>query len=110
MALGAGGACAERALDGGGGIPVWGHLLGPDAVLQGAFVRLGTEWDGFSAVPEEFIVQSDTVVALGRYSGTYKSTGRRFTAPFAHVGRLHRGKVVRFRQFTDTAVVDRAIR
>jgi ketosteroid isomerase-like protein len=92
------------------GVPYGGTYAGPDAVLKGVFVKLGTEWEGFSAVPEEFIVQRDTVVALGEYSGTFKSTGRRFAAPFAHVWNLQGGKVLRFRQYTDTAMVQRAIR
>ena len=52
------------------GFPLGGTYRGPDAVLSGVFMRLGTEWDGFAAVPHEFIDGGDTVVALGRYSGT----------------------------------------
>ena len=74
------------------------------------FMRLGTEWEDFSAVPHEFVVQGDKVVALGQYSGTYKITSKRFSAPFAHVWNLRNGKVVRFRQYTDTAVVQNALR
>lgn len=91
------------------GFPYAGTFVGPDAVLNGVFMRLGTEWDGFAAVPEEFVAQADTVVALGLYSGTYKATGRRFAAPFAHVWKLRDGKAVSFRQHTDTAVVLRAL-
>ena len=92
------------------GFPSGGTYLGPDAVLQGVFMRFAMEWDGFVAVPEEFVVQGGTVVALGEYRGTYKRTGRRFTAPFAHLWNLDGGKVVRFRQYTDTAVIERATR
>ena len=38
----------------------------------------------------------DTVVALGDYGGTYKATGKSFSAPFAHVWTLHDGKILRF--------------
>lgn len=92
------------------GFPYGGTYSGPEAVLKGVFMRLGTEWDGFSAVPNEFVVQGDTVVALGQYSGRYKSTGKGFSAPFAHVWSFESGRVVRFRQYTDTAVVQRAIK
>jgi hypothetical protein len=27
---------------------------GPEAILQNVFVRLGTEWDGFTVTPKEF--------------------------------------------------------
>ena len=92
------------------GFPYGGTYVGPEAVLMNVFMRLGTEWDGFSAVPQEFVAQGDTVVSLGQYGGTYKTTGKKFSAPFAHVWNLRDGKVVRFRQHTDTAVVQKALR
>jgi uncharacterized protein len=92
------------------GFPYAGTYSGPDGVLNGVFLRLASEWDGFSAVPHEFVVQGDTVVSLGQYGGTYKMTGKRFSAPFAHVWNLRNGKVVRFRQYTDTAVVQDALK
>jgi len=49
-------------------------------------------------------------VALGEYSGTYKATGTRFSAPFAHVWKLRGDRVVAFRQYTDTALVQKALR
>lgn len=86
------------------GGPYGGLSVGPDAVLQNVFMKLGGEWDGFAAVPAEFVAQGDTVVALGEYSGTYKATGKSFRAPFAHVWKFEDGKVKSFQQHTDTAV------
>ncbi len=92
------------------GFPYGGTYVGPQAVLQNVFMKLGTEWAGFSAVPRELVADGDTVVALGEYSGTYVTTGKRMTVPFAHVWKLQRGKVIAFHQHTDTAVVQRALR
>ena len=92
------------------GFPYAGTYKGHEAGLQNVFMRLGTEWDGFAAIPHEFIVQGDTVVSLGQYSGTYRNTGKSFSAPFAHVWRLRNGKVTRYSQYTDTAVVQNALR
>ncbi len=92
------------------GFPYAGTYIGHDAILNEVFMKLGTEWEGFSAVPHEFVAEGDTVVAIGTYGGRYRKTGRRFSAPFAHVWNLVGGKAVRFRQFTDTAVVQSAIR
>jgi ketosteroid isomerase-like protein len=92
------------------GFPYGGTYSGPEAVLENVFMKLGTEWADFSAVPHEFVVQDETVVALGEYSGTFKITGKRFSAPFAHVWNLRNEKVVKFRQYTDTAVVQAALR
>lgn len=91
------------------GFPYAGTYHGPQAVLEGVFMRLGAEWDGFSAVPAEFIDGGDAVVALGQYSGTYKATGKSVQADFAHVWKLQDGKVVRFVQYVDTLLVNRAL-
>jgi ketosteroid isomerase-like protein len=92
------------------GFPYGGTYVGPDAVLQNVFVKLGSEWDGYAAVPHELIANADTVVALGEYSGTYKATGKSFRAPFVHVWKFSGDRVISFRQHTDTVVVQRALR
>ena len=79
-------------------------------MLANVFMKLGTESDGFAAVPAEYICDGDVVVALGEYSGTYKATGKSFRAPFVHVWRLRHGSLVRFRQHTDTALVQAVLR
>jgi ketosteroid isomerase-like protein len=91
------------------GFPYGGTYNGPNAVLENVFMKLGTEWDGFSAVPHEFVVEGDTVVAIGQYGGKFKATGKSFSTPFVHVWNFKNGKAIKFRQFTDTAVVQKAL-
>jgi ketosteroid isomerase-like protein len=91
------------------GGPYGGVSIGPQQVLENVFMKLGGEWNGFAAVAHEFVADGATVVALGEYSGTYKATGRSFTAPFAHVWKLRDGKAVSFHQHTDTAVHQRPL-
>jgi ketosteroid isomerase-like protein len=91
------------------GFPYGGTYIGPDAVLQNVFARLGSEWTGYAAVPNELLESGDTVVALGEYSGTYNATGKSFKAPFAHVWRFGGTSITSFMQYTDTAVVQRAL-
>lgn len=76
--------------------------VGPQAVAEGVFQRLGSDVDGFHLVPERFIDGGDTIVVEGRYRGTMKSTGTPVDAQFAHIWHLREGKVVRFQQYTDT--------
>ena len=83
--------------------------VGVDAVLSGLFARLGGEWDNFSAVPDQIVDGGDTVVALGRYGGVYKSTGAKVNAQFVHVFRFKTGKVAEFLQYTDTAQFKEAV-
>lgn len=75
---------------------------GPDAIVGGVFARLGTEWEGFTVRPKEFLDAGDTVVVLGRYGGACKATGLGMDAQFAHVWRVIGGKATRFQQYTDT--------
>jgi uncharacterized protein len=91
------------------GFPYGGTYHGPDAVLDGVFMRIGSEWDGFAAIPDEFIDAGETIVVLGKYSGTYKTTGKSFQANFAHVWKLRDGKSSNFQQYTDTLLVHKAL-
>jgi ketosteroid isomerase-like protein len=91
------------------GFPYGGTYTGPDAVLSGVFMRLGAEWEGFAAVPDEFVDGGDTVVALGKYGGTYRATGKSLRADFAHVWKVRDGRAVRFVQYVDTLIVQRAL-
>ncbi|MDM7923464.1 MAG: nuclear transport factor 2 family protein [Pyrinomonadaceae bacterium] len=87
-----------------------GTYSGPNAVLENVFMKLGTEWEGFSAVPSKIIDGGDgNVAAFGSYSGKYLATGKSMSVPFAHEWSLRDGLVVGFHQHTDTAVIARDI-
>ena len=45
--------------------------VGPEAVAQGVLARCVDEWHGFTVAIDEIIDAGDTVIALGRYLGTY---------------------------------------
>ena len=67
------------------------------------FVALDSAMAAQSFEAREFIAQGDQVVVLGDYSWKVKATGRTFSSNWAHVATLKDGKVVRFREYTDTA-------
>jgi ketosteroid isomerase-like protein len=83
--------------------------VGPGAVAEGVFMRIGGEWDGFSVKMDELLDAGDTVVALGRYTGTSKATGKALNQQAAHIWRLKDGKVTRFQQYADTLHVNRVL-
>lgn len=91
------------------GFPYGGTYIGHDAVLEGVFARLGSEWDNWAAVPAQFVAEGDTVVVLGTYSGTYKATGKSIEVPYVHVFKLGDGVVKTFVQHTDTVLVRQAM-
>ena len=58
---------------------------------------------------QQYVVQGDTVVALGEYTWTSKVTGRVFDAQFVHVITIRDGKICKFREYTDTAAAVEAM-
>ena len=77
--------------------------VGPDAITENLFVKLGTEWDAFTVHPKEFHDAGDTVVVEGRYTGTNHASGRSLDAQFCHVFKVRGDKMTSFQQFVDTA-------
>ncbi|QIY81005.1 nuclear transport factor 2 family protein [Chromobacterium violaceum] len=92
------------------GFPYAGTYVGPQAIVENVFQRLGSEWDGYRAAVDRYFVDGDHVVAQGFYHGTYRATGKRFSASFAHVYTLKDGKIVKFEQIVDSAKVWEAMR
>ena len=91
------------------GFPYGGTYIGANAILENVFMKLGGEWEGFSAVPHEFLDAGGNVVALGTYGGKYRKTGKSMSVPFAHVWTLSDSKIVKFVQYTDTLKVSEVL-
>ena len=53
-------------------------IRGANAIVENVFMKLGTEWEGFSAVPDEFLDAGDNIVALGHYSGKYNADRQKY--------------------------------
>jgi ketosteroid isomerase-like protein len=77
--------------------------VGPQAVLEGVFMRIAQEWEGFVVSPKEILDAGDTIIGHGYYSGTCRANTVQVRAQFAHFFTFRDGKVVRFQQYTDTA-------
>ncbi|MEM7125207.1 MAG: nuclear transport factor 2 family protein [Chloroflexota bacterium] len=84
------------------GIPYGGVFNGIDAVVEGVFNSLGTDWENFTANVDTYIDAGDKVITQGHDSGTYKATGKSMSAPTASIWTLEDGKVVRFEQYINT--------
>ena len=83
--------------------------VGPDAVLQGVFIRLASEWEYWNLDVGEVLDAGESVVATGRYQAKNKETGREINAQFAHVWKLKNGKAVSLQQYADTHQVVNAV-
>jgi ketosteroid isomerase-like protein len=90
------------------GFPYAGTFIGPQAVLEGVFMRIGADWATYTCQPHEYHECADTVFVLGDYDGTHRASGNSFHAPFVHVWRFDGDHAKGFASHTDTALVQRA--
>ena len=85
--------------------------IGPDAVLNGVFARIGAEWEYWKLTEMSLSeMGTDQVFASGRYDAKNKKTGKKINAQFVHVWTVEEGKATGFQQHTDTKQVARAVK
>jgi ketosteroid isomerase-like protein len=83
-------------------IPTAGTRKGLTELAQ-FFAMVNEVMDSKQFDVNEFIAQDNQVAVVGEYKWLVKATGRTFACNFVHVVTLSNGKIVRFREFTDTA-------
>ncbi|SEK36324.1 hypothetical protein SAMN04488008_101342 [Maribacter orientalis] len=77
--------------------------IGPEAVLNGVFARLGEEHEYFNLKEIELHnMYNDKVLATLRYDAKRKSNGALYDAQVAHLWTMKNGKVAAFQQYVDT--------
>jgi len=85
--------------------------IGPEAVLNGVFARIGAEWEYWNLTDIQLHEMSNNMVlSTLRYKGKHKTTGKVIDSQTAHLFTLKDGKIVAFQQFTDTKQAAEAIR
>jgi uncharacterized protein len=85
------------------GMPYGGLHRGPEAVAQNVFGPIAEDVENFAVTPEALIPSGDSVAAIVRYTGTGRASGKDLDLQVVHVWDVSGGKVVRFKQFADTA-------
>jgi ketosteroid isomerase-like protein len=80
-----------------------GTFVGPQAIVEGVFMRLGGIGDNFAVNVSQLVADGDTVVALGTYTWNRIGSGEPAEVKMAHVWTLEEGLVTRFQQHVDTA-------
>ena len=87
------------------GFPLAGTYIGPQAVVENVFMRLGDFSDNWAVVVDRLVADGDTVVADGKYTWNHKKSGEACEARMAHIWTLAEGKATSFLQHVDTAKV-----
>jgi ketosteroid isomerase-like protein len=83
--------------------------VGPQTVLEELFMRLGSEWEGFTVNVQRFHDAGEDVVMEGRYTGLYKPSGNSLDAQMCHVLRFRDGKLSSFQQYVDTGQLQKVM-
>jgi ketosteroid isomerase-like protein len=83
---------------------------GPQKVAEGLLAPLMAEWSSFALTPTDYVIDGDTVVSLGRFTGVHGASGKPVDAAYAHVWDVADGRIQRFRQYIDTLAVAEARR
>jgi uncharacterized protein len=87
------------------GFPLAGTYRTPEGVTTSVMQRLGSEWDDWTAHDDTYVVDGENVVVLARYTARNNATGKDLNARVAHHFVVRGGRIVRFEQFVDTALV-----
>lgn len=77
--------------------------IGPEAVLNGVFARVGADFEYFHLANIKLHdMSNDQVLATLRYKAKIKENGAIFDAQVAHLWTLKDRKVIAFQQYVDT--------
>ena len=89
-------------------LPVGGRHEGKEDVMD-SLRSLASQWSSYSATPDEFVEDGDTVVVLGHVEATAKKTDISVSYPFAHVWRFEDGKAKEVLALSDTFEIAKAL-
>ena len=77
--------------------------IGPQAVLEGVFARLGGEWEYWNLTEQIYYeANSGEIIVTGRYKAKNKMTAKEINVQFVHLWTLEDGMVTKFQQYADT--------
>ena len=89
-------------------LPFAGTFKGKEQVL-GFFKKLDETVQFTKFEVQEYITEGDKVVAIVDVEGRAKSTGKSFKTIIAHLIKFQEGKVLSFRDFSDTREMSKAL-
>ena len=87
------------------GFPLAGTYRTPEGVTANVMEKLAAEWESWTAHDDTYVVDGENVVVLARYTAVNKATRKPIDVRVAHHFTVRGGTIVRFEQFTDTALV-----
>jgi len=89
-------------------MPWAGTYRGPEEVRE-FFHTLEQNLEPLEFTPGEYLARDDTVMVRGRERDRAKKTGKEFEVDWAHFFQVREGKIVRFQDYQDTAIIQAAL-
>lgn len=87
----------------GNALAIGNPYIGPEAILNGVFIKLAEEHEYFNTKNVELHeMYDDKVLATLRYDAKRKGNGALINAQAAHFWTIKSGKIVTFQQYVDT--------
>lgn len=77
--------------------------VGPDAVVENLFAKIGEDWAEFTVHPSLFHEAGSIVTVEGRYAAKHNGTGKEMDCQACHVWTVEDQKITKFQQYVDTA-------
>lgn len=88
-------------------MPNGGTHVGKKDVFDGYFPKLFANYSEFHVEIGEYMEKESRVIVFGTYKITSKSS-KKFDAPFVHIYTIQNNKIAKFRQYTDTVIIQNA--
>jgi ketosteroid isomerase-like protein len=82
-------------------VPFSGRRHGLDQVAE-FFRQMDQLQEAREMQPRDFIANGDRVIVMGHYEWIVKSTGAQYGGDFSHVFTIANGKIVNFKEYTDS--------
>ena len=81
--------------------PMFGNWKTPAKVQE--FFQGVDQYEKFTDFsPRDYYAVDEKVFVLGHYAGSIKTTGKPFASDWIHIFTIHGGKVIGFREFSDS--------
>jgi len=90
------------------GMPNGGNYIGVEEVFENYFPNMLKNFKEFHAIPEQILDLKEHIMVTGKYVGISKND-KKFEVLFSHVYKIEKNKIIKFRQFTDTSVIQKAL-
>jgi ketosteroid isomerase-like protein len=90
------------------GMPEGGVFHGVEEIFEGYFPKMLSNFKEFHVLPEQFLDFKDHIMVTGKYKGISKKD-KSFDVSFSHVYLIQENKIVQFRQFTDTKIIQESL-